>query len=966
MMVMAVGLPVAIFLAAFAMPLVSAQPPQYRMLSTIETSDTEDLNCIYFDRDGLLWMGTGQGVKSYDGYRTRTYRTDLQSPGILPDNTVLCLTEDHEDGLWAGTRDGLVRMDRRTGAISTYRLPSAGQRIIYTLYTDRLGTVWIGTDGGLTRYVKERDAFFTYHADSIVVRDLSGRSVPIGGYSVKSIVEDKRGNLYIGTWSSGVMRFNPDDGHFTVYPELNTMNSAYALFFDSRDRLWIGTWGFGLARIDRPLDAEDPGVVRYRPGRRGFDTHYHFIEDPLTATIWACSRGGVSVISPDGGSVWNYAALAGQSVSFCKDILTDGHGNIYLATIREGIRHVSTRQEMFRFHEMDTDEVFAKSRVNAVFTADGRRFWSGLSPYGVALYDRESGTTLMSGAIAQLEGLAEKSFRTEFTSIISYSDNEIWAGSSSTGIVMIPATGPGRIADAGNSRFVFDNVVNALFKDDLGRVWIGARSCLSVANPDGSGKRLTLTENGEDFSDCDVRGITSDHEGNIWVSTKNEGIIRISPALVCHRYGAGGGNLQVDDVTACFEDSRHRLWAISASGGLFRYDRGRDLFVPVNREYGIGASSTFAINEDRFRRLWLSTEQGMYCLAWNDGEDALPAIYFYSRDDGLEHAVCQPNSTFRHGEELYFGTERGFYSFAPGENLMTDNLQYRLLVTDLYVDGRPFDRLDAELRQKCSAEMPQMTRHITLPSSVGRIDVEFALLTYSGQEKNQYAYRLEGYDDDWSFRDASSRRATYENLPAGTYTLHLKASDSRRLWTELPYAIQLHVLPPWYLSWWMWLVYVLMSSAAVYGAARLYMNYHNAAVRLRLKEAEEGDPALSGLDAGEEQLSADELFLERAIRCVSDHLEEYDREQFARDMCVSSSTLYNKLRALTGQGISAFILSVRMKEACRIARQNPDIRVNELGMAVGINTPKYFTRCFKEEIGMLPSEYIEKVKRREV
>lgn len=462
-----------------------------------------------------------------------------------------------------------------------------------------------------------------------------------------------------------------------------------------------------------------------------------------------------------------------------------------------------------------------------------------------------------------------------------------------------------------------------------------------------------------------MRGITSDHEGNVWVSTKNEGIIRISPALVCHRYGAGGGNLQVDDVSACFEDSRHRLWAISASGGLFRYDRGRDLFVPVNREYGIGARSAFAINEDRFRRLWLSTEQGMFCLAWNDGDDALPDIYFYSREDGLEHAVCQPNSTFRHGEELYFGTERGFYSFAPGENLMTDDLRHRLLVTDLYVDGRPFDRLDADLRQKCSAEMPQMTRHITLPSSVGRIDVEFALLTYSDQEKNQYAYRLDGYDDEWRFRDASSRLATYENLPAGTYTLHLKASDSRRLWTELPYAIQLHVLPPWYLSWWMWLVYVLMSSAAVYGAARLYMNYHNAAARLRLKEAE-GDPALSGQDAGEEQLSADELFLRKAVRCVSDHLEEYDREQFARDMCVSSSTLYNKLRALTGQGISAFILSVRMREACRIARQNPDIRVNELGMAVGINTPKYFTRCFKEEIGMLPSEYIEKVKRREI
>ena len=111
--------------------------------------------------------------------------------------------------------------------------------------------------------------------------------------------------------------------------------------------------------------------------------------------------------------------------------------------------------------------------------------------------------------------------------------------------------------------------------------------------------------------------------------------------------------------------------------------------------------------------------------------------------------------------------------------------------------------------------------------------------------------------------------------------------------------------------------------------------------------------------------SPDGLFLERAIRCVREHLKEYDREAFARDMCVSSSTLYNRLRALTGQNISAFILSVRMKEACRIVRQRPDIRVGELAGEVGIATPKYFTKCFKEEFGMLPSEYIEKVKRGE-
>ena len=106
----------------------------------------------------------------------------------------------------------------------------------------------------------------------------------------------------------------------------------------------------------------------------------------------------------------------------------------------------------------------------------------------------------------------------------------------------------------------------------------------------------------------------------------------------------------------------------------------------------------------------------------------------------------------------------------------------------------------------------------------------------------------------------------------------------------------------------------------------------------------------------------DEVFIKRAIECVKAHIGEYDRESFARDMCISSSSLYNKLRAITGQNISSFITSVRLKEACRIASQDPAIKVMELGMRVGFSTPKYFTKVFKEEFGMSPSEYLEKLK----
>ena len=110
--------------------------------------------------------------------------------------------------------------------------------------------------------------------------------------------------------------------------------------------------------------------------------------------------------------------------------------------------------------------------------------------------------------------------------------------------------------------------------------------------------------------------------------------------------------------------------------------------------------------------------------------------------------------------------------------------------------------------------------------------------------------------------------------------------------------------------------------------------------------------------------SPDSRFLQAAVDCVKTHLadSDYDRSALARAMCVSESTLYNKLRALTGQSITGFINAVRMKEACQIALKQPDIPVGELAAMVGFNSPNYFTRCFKKEYGMVLKEWIGKPK----
>ena len=107
--------------------------------------------------------------------------------------------------------------------------------------------------------------------------------------------------------------------------------------------------------------------------------------------------------------------------------------------------------------------------------------------------------------------------------------------------------------------------------------------------------------------------------------------------------------------------------------------------------------------------------------------------------------------------------------------------------------------------------------------------------------------------------------------------------------------------------------------------------------------------------------TADELFLKRAVDCIYAHIDDsdYDRDTFASDMGASASTLYNKLRALTGLSVSSFIRDIRMKEAMRIAQRQPDIRISDLAYKVGFKDPKYFSTCFKKEFGMQPTEYIE-------
>lgn len=362
-------------------------------------------------------------------------------------------------------------------------------------------------------------------------------------------------------------------------------------------------------------------------------------------------------------------------------------------------------------------------------------------------------------------------------------------------------------------------------------MWIGSRNGMSIVYPDNTGYFLTMKEGKNDFSNCDIRNICQDRQGNIWVSTDNEGIIRISGnpknirSLKYKQYCPKTQLFAINDAQKCMEDKQGRLWAISNSGGLFLYNKVEDRFEYQNRKIHLPDDQTFSIEGDAFGNIWVALNKALAYITWKsqDAEDLRNITYFTS-EDGLGEVNFSADASYQFGKEIFFGGRTGFFSFTPSPlmGMKHHKKNSKLIITDLLIDDVPFAMLDSVFKSDISKETPHYTQEITIPAKVKKFDIEFALLTYGNASKNVYAYQLEGYDEDWKYCKPDVHKATFQNLSSGTYRLRLKATDSYGQWQELPYAITIKVLPPWYASRLAFMLYILMLIGGIFASARWY------------------------------------------------------------------------------------------------------------------------------------------------
>ena len=808
----------------------------YRQLTPIPTPHSEELHCLYFDRQGMMWIGTNVGLKSYDGYTMLTIKTGLYSPEIFPSNDILCITQDNNDNLFLGTRNGLVKMHMTDGRTTSYQ----GLRTIYTLYTAKDGTVWIGTDEGLSRYLPDEDRILTYDHTNTVTITTDGKKSTTDKYSVKSITEDPKGNLFIGTWSHGLLRLSPDRKTYYRYPDFNPKGSAYSLCLDSKGRLWVGTWGYGLLRLDSPYDNHDPKVLPIPYSPNAFNTYYQIVEDPISHTLWASSREGIAIIDRDSAipQLKTYTTAGNSSLSFANHVTSDSNGNLWVGTANNGIFQFNTHPSPFPQFQL-SDDLFTTAihSVSGLYTPDGRYVWMCVLPFGLACHDTQTASTHVNRQIKGMEHLSDTIMKANFTCFERRYNGELWMGNWSGIVIRTPDT-QCRVIDVHNVDYLSENCITSLRQARNHVMWIGQRSGISVVYPNNKGYLLRPHEGNASLDGCDVRGIMEDKKGNIWLATDNNGILRVSnidntPSHFKYKqYAPHHKNYLVNDATNLLQDQAGRIWAISNSGGLFLYDEKQDRFDPKSQDYRLDNERILAINEDNDGNLWFTDDRKLTKLTLTNGQ---PQVTSYGNDDGLQNIFFTVNATTKHDDRLFFNTQKGYFIVNTKQVTATTHRPLNLTITNIYVDNTPISDIDSTARHKITRVNPRYTREITIPHGIRKLEVEFALLTYANTKQNKYAYKLEGYHDQWQYVNSDIRRATFQNLPPDSYQLRVKAIDNNGKWEELPYAITIKVLPPWYATWWAYFLYVVLILAFVLLAMKWYKNYLKTKNKLQMQ-----------------------------------------------------------------------------------------------------------------------------------
>ncbi|MEJ5312112.1 MAG: two-component regulator propeller domain-containing protein [Anaerolineae bacterium] len=772
------------------------------------------------DSQGFMWFGTQDGLDKYDGYDFTVYKNDPDDPHSLSNNFILALYVDRSGVLWVGTWGGLNRFDAATERFSAYRYDpddptSLGDDKVQVILEDSSGALWVGTEnGGLNRLDRETGHFTRYQHNPEDPHSLSHNYV-------SALYEDRAGTLWVGTYGGGLEKFNRATGQFTHYRYVQSDsyslsdNTVTAIYEDSRGVFWLGTENGGLNVMDR----ETGRFTRYRhdpddPRSLSHD-HVRVVQEDQQGLLWVITYGGglnqldrESTAALGKAQFTHYRHVANMPHTLSNDYVwasyEDRSGILWFGTA-DGLNIYDRQKHKFAHYRHNPDDPLSLSNnfVWSILEDPTGMIWLGTLG-GVNRFDRATGRfTHYQHDPADPSSLSEDAVRI----LCLDRTGMLWVGTENSGLDRFdPVSGQFTHypADLDNPYSLAHNSVWTIYEDRLGELWVGTFGGGLHRFDRDSGRFIRYQNDPKDpfsLADNNVTIIYEDTASVLWVGVTSglEAFDRKAQQFRHYRSdSADPTSLSNPTVASLYEDSTGTLW-VGTLGGLNKMDRATGTFTQYREKDGLRNAAVLGILEDDIPaaqggpNLWLSTLDGLYKFN-------LQTLTFteYDTGDGLQDAQFSISSfTKARDGALFFGGKGGFNVFYP-EQITANTYIPPVVLTDFQLFNKPVPiGPESPLPQAISL---LDTLNLTYKDSV--FSFEFAALSYSTPGRNQYAYMLEGFDEDWNYTTAKRRFATYTNLDGGEYTFRVKASNSDGVWNEEGMALKIVITPPIWKTWW--------------------------------------------------------------------------------------------------------------------------------------------------------------------
>ncbi|MDP4209143.1 MAG: two-component regulator propeller domain-containing protein [Bacteroidota bacterium] len=765
------------------------------------------VTCIYQDHNDFIWFGTYDGLNRYDGYDFKIFRNRYGDANSLIHNWIITITEDQKHRLWVGTRQGVCvyNMVSDNFTPTSYHLPNNKNLLPVTGYTkdikiDRSGNVFIAIEyEGLLLFDKDN-----FETGTLLPFPAMGSKAE--HYNVTALCVSPDQTLWMVVENKGLCIFDRKQKCIRlINPEIR---SAYCMLFD-KNFLWI---------------ANSTGLNRYNVSSNKIELTYTVSTNQLTSShissllksnnneLWITTDGGgINILNINSGQ-FKYILSGNDKFSLTSNaissLLCDKESRKWIGTLRGGINIVDPNKSNFLniSHNPASANSLTNNFVLSLCEQSPEKLWIGTDGGGVSVWNRKTNQFTNYKHIPGDDSSLPSKF---ITKIIKDRYGDMWLATYDGGISrFIPSSGkfitylginPGNAPPSA--------IFWQIYEDKDGNLWAASiQYGMFLFNREAN--RLELF----DPLLKDILVLKEDKSGQLWGGDWTS-LIRID--MKHKKYQHYPMNKPVRSI---FEDRKGNFW-VGTGAGLVLFDRKQN--KPIKKyttENGLGSDQVLNIQEDRVGNLWLSTYNGLSCF-----NVAKQTFRTYSPTDGLPSKEFNFNASLAlQSGELAFGCIKGLSLFYPDKISQVRN-DPNIVISGLKINNLPVSQSRKYISKRNNDEVLELK----VPYNEAIFTFEFTAIEYPYAERINYRYKMEGWDRTW-INPGSVRSATYTNLAPGNYTFVINCTNRDGAWIKKQVAIHIIVLPPWYKTWWAFLIYTLIFIALIYW----YLTYKLKQTRL--------------------------------------------------------------------------------------------------------------------------------------